>query len=115
MMSSIRHIAIISFLILLPSCGNIPMSYRSYSERDISISIKPAEFRFIDVGQGDATLITTPNGKKILIDAGTSEMAGSRILPLLANSELELIIASHYDADHIGGIPEILKGKDNDT
>jgi competence protein ComEC len=111
--------SIVFFLLLitlLNSCGNIPPEFdwpdeKNQNRNDSSKTDGKLQFRFIDVGQGDATLITTPNGKQILIDAGTPEMGSERVLPLLG-SGMELIIASHYDTDHIGGIAEVIKGPD---
>lgn len=54
---------------------------------------------FIDVGQGDSTLIITPNGKKILIDGGENT-----IVPYLLDrkiKELDYVIISHFDDDHV--------------
>jgi competence protein ComEC len=62
---------------------------------------------FLDVGQGDATLIRTPDGKNVLIDAGPS---GERVLAHLAALKvkvLDLVIASHNHADHIGGMAAV--------
>ena len=62
---------------------------------------------FFDVGQGDAALITTPEGKHILIDAGPS---GPRIMSLLEAyglHTLDMVIASHNHADHIGGMADV--------
>lgn len=112
---------IISFSILtITGCGNMPQAYETqykHGQNPAGADLNEnniVSFRFIDIGQGDATLITTPNGKAVLIDGGVSEMGRERVLPLLAESDsgLELIIASHYDADHIGGIPEVIKGMD---
>ena len=69
----------------------------------------------LDVGQGDAALVIGPSGKTLLIDGGPSGSGAVTILPLLASLEitrLNWIIATHYDADHIGGIPEVLLGPD---
>lgn len=65
---------------------------------------------FINVGQGDSTLIETPNGKKILIDGGPPE-AGTRILEYLREHrihKLDLLIATHPDVDHIGGLVTVI-------
>lgn len=106
-----RSLFIAAFL-LVQSCGNMPVPYNPAPNAQEGGGLKPITFRFIDVGEGDATLVTTPNGKNILIDAGYGAMGKARVLPLLENTEIELIIASHYDSDHIGGIPEVLKGGD---
>lgn len=69
----------------------------------------------LDVGQGDATLIRGPNGKTLLIDAGRANSGISVILPELEKrgvDHLDWILATHYDADHIGGFSEIVRGND---
>lgn len=61
---------------------------------------------FIDVGQGDATLIVTPKNKKILIDGGGDEqndVGKNTLLPYLLDrniKSLDYIIISHFDSDH---------------
>ncbi len=66
---------------------------------------------FCDVGQGDAVLIT--RGKEqILVDGGRGSQA---VLSCLAKQlpfwdrQLELVVATHADADHIGGLPAVLR------
>jgi len=60
---------------------------------------------FIDVGQGDATLIDTTE-KDVLIDAGTRSNGQLVFDYLIANSitRLDFVIGTHPDADHIGGL-----------
>jgi beta-lactamase superfamily II metal-dependent hydrolase len=62
-----------------------------------------------DVGQGDGALVITPEGRRILIDAGTSSTPISRYLAATGNDTLDLVIASHAHSDHIGGMPDILR------
>lgn len=66
-----------------------------------------------DVGQGDACLIHTEQGSNILIDGGPGNYVASNIiLPYLLREgidHLDLIIASHPDADHIGGLPGVIR------
>lgn len=73
---------------------------------------------FIDVGQGDCTLITTPNHRTILIDGGGSVNSekydvGKRVLlPYLLNhgiKKIDLLVVSHFDADHCKGLMAILE------
>ena len=66
---------------------------------------------YIDVGQGDSILITTPENKTILIDAGDS-WSHSTITNFLSDKgidTLDAFIATHPDADHIGGADEVLE------
>lgn len=73
---------------------------------------------FADVGQGDCVLIRTPQGKNIIIDGGGSindekgSYAGERIVvPLLYDlnmAEIDLMIATHSHADHIGGLKSVI-------
>jgi competence protein ComEC len=66
---------------------------------------------FLDVGQGDAALITTPQGQQILVDGGPSPAALTsalgREMPFWDRS-LDLVIMTHPDADHITGLTEVL-------
>ena len=70
---------------------------------------KPAGLQILqfDVGQGDAALITTPEGRHILIDAGPDQYMVADLLLNLGIDTLDLVIASHNHADHIGGMPEV--------
>ena len=64
-----------------------------------------------DVGQGDGIIITTSAGNSMLIDGGQTIEGKDEILAQLSNlgiNNLDYIIASNYDPDHIGNIPHIL-------
>ncbi|MCI8362346.1 MAG: MBL fold metallo-hydrolase [Clostridia bacterium] len=76
------------------------------------IKIVPTNLKiyFIDVGQGDSTLIITPNHKNILIDGGGNETSKSydigknTLLPYLLDrgiTRLDYIFISHFDSDHV--------------
>ena len=81
------------------------------------IPIIPRNLRiyFIDVGQGDCTLIITPTNKTILIDGGGQENfdVGKKVLiPYLLNRKImkiDYIINSHTDTDHLEGLLTVLK------
>lgn len=64
---------------------------------------------FLDVGQGDSIFIEAPNGFQVLIDGGPDSKVVrelSKILPFY-DREIDLVIATHGDSDHIGGLPEV--------
>lgn len=66
---------------------------------------------FINVGQGDAILLQTPKGYNILVDTGPKKSA-NMLLNYLKNiqvSSLDLLVITHPDFDHIGGIPSLLE------
>jgi len=70
------------------------------------------QINFLDIGQGDATLITTTEGQHILIDCGPPDQAILNALDQqLAwwDRNINLIIITHDHADHWGGLKEILK------
>ncbi len=72
------------------------------------------EVYFFDVGQGDSELIRLPGGENILIDAGTSstedELVGE--LRSLGAETLDLVVATHPHADHIGGMAAVMDAFD---
>ena len=60
-----------------------------------------------DVGQGDATLITTPRGKRILIDAGGAGDSIAARIKRVGVDTIDLLVATHNHIDHIGGIADV--------
>ncbi len=72
---------------------------------------KYAQVSFLDVGQGDAILITASNRNQILIDAGRDKKVLrelGKVMPFFDRS-IDVLIETHPDADHIGGMPEVVK------
>jgi len=65
---------------------------------------------FLDVGQGDAILLTTADGVQVLVDGGPDgtvvrELGG--VLPAFDRT-IDLVVATHLDKDHIGGLIDVL-------
>lgn len=67
---------------------------------------------FLDVGQGDAILLTTPHGRQVLVDGGPSGARLARelgeVLPHWDRS-LDVVVLTHPQEDHAGGLPEIAR------
>jgi competence protein ComEC len=63
---------------------------------------------FLDVGQGDAAVIRTPDGATVLVDAGPDEQQVATELAALGIRRIDLAVATHAHADHIDGFPAIL-------
>lgn len=65
---------------------------------------------FIDVGQGDATWLSLPDGRHVLVDGGPPQ-AGPTVVAYMRErgvEEIHLLVATHGHADHIGGLPHLL-------
>ena len=83
----------------------------------IYVTDKNLKIYFVDVGQGDCTLIQTHEKKNILIDGGGSEFGSfdvgeSILLPYLLNrgiNKIDYMMISHFDSDHIGGLFYIME------
>jgi competence protein ComEC len=63
--------------------------------------------RFFDVGQGDAALVTSPEGASVLIDAGPDEIQVATELSALGVKRLDVAVATHPHADHVAGFPAV--------
>ena len=84
----------------------------------VAVSVWPAggpgELRVtvLDVGQGDAILVTTPNGEQVVVDGGPSGIVLARelgeVLPHWQR-EIAAVVLTHADADHVGGLPALLR------
>lgn len=71
---------------------------------------------FLDVGQGDATVIELPGGQTVLIDGGaayeTLDMGRAVVAPFLWDRgirRLDYVIGTHPQLDHVGGLASILE------
>jgi len=77
----------------------------------LPLPFQRAELWQLDVGQGDASLIRLPGKVEILVDGGRGG-AATRLegaLGALGVDDLDVIIATHADADHIQALPEVMR------
>jgi len=65
---------------------------------------------FLDVGQGDAIFIQSPSGKQMLIDSGRDSSVLRQLGEVMSFSDrnIDYVLATHPDADHIGGLAVVL-------
>ena len=111
-----------SVVLLVLIAANAAIAYALFYSRPEVLTVS-----FLDVGQGDAIFVRSPDGVEMLIDGGKDRSA-LRELPRLMgplDRNIDLIVETHPDADHIGGLPGILErygisyflspGKESDT
>ena len=108
-----RPIARRRVLIVVGACIAISV-WQSVLEGD---AVPDLEVVFLDVGQGDATLVETPNGRHVLVDAGVrspyTDQGERTVVPYLERfgiTHLDALVLTHSDADHIGGARAVLEG-----
>lgn len=89
-----------------------------------SVLAQPAgqqlRLHFLDVGQGDSTLIECPGGQLILVDGGSGISASSQpqgardhLRRVIGSAmKLDLVLVSHPDRDHYNALPYLLEGID---
>ena len=103
-----KKILLLCFILLLAGCTEITQPI----DKPITevVSGKKMSVHFIDVGQGDSVFIQSPSGKAMLIDAGLKG-AGKEVVAYLKAqgvTKLDYLVATHPDADHIGGLVSVL-------
>lgn len=103
-----KKILLFFMILLLVGCTDVT----EQGETQTTISTSGSEMRvhFIDVGQGDSILIQSPNGKTMLIDGGIKG-EGDNVVAYIQQqgvSKLDYVVATHPDADHIGGLIAVL-------
>jgi competence protein ComEC len=103
------------FVILLLIAGAALFYYFSKREPEPSPAPVPGPVegrlvvRFLDIGQGDAQLLQLPGGEVILIDSGDRGKPTVDLLRQYGVGSIDLLIATHPHADHIGEVRDILR------
>jgi competence protein ComEC len=64
-----------------------------------------------DVGQGDATVLAAGEGAGVVVDAGPDPVLADRCLTALGITEIPLVVLTHFHADHVMGLPGVLRGR----
>lgn len=75
----------------------------------INIIHKPLKIHFVDVGQGDCTVITTTSRRNIVIDTGEKENVVVKYLLDRKIKNVDFLIISHFDSDHCKNASDIIE------
>ncbi len=112
-------LSIILTIFMLCGCTAANLSKEAVQDgtANTSASASPAAsnmltVHYIDVGQGDSILITTPDNKNMLIDAGEGENNRGSVIKYLNSANitsLDTVIATHPHSDHINAMADVLK------
>ena len=109
-------LAVLTLLCAFYSLIN-PKILKMFDEKLKIVSSKNATMvHFISVGQGDAAAINLPDGKVLLVDAGSvdsnvtfTKYIQEKVLGSKRNKKIDYLVMTHADADHIGGVLKLLK------
>lgn len=81
-----------------------------------TVSIRPGVLTvaFLDIGQGDSILIQSPTGRRLLVDGGPDGAVLRELATVLPwySRRIDVVLATHPDTDHIGGLPDVLSRYD---
>jgi beta-lactamase superfamily II metal-dependent hydrolase len=115
----------------LPDGSILPVKVKGFIEPRASLKLKATDLvkpraqndvlkvNFVDVQQGDGSVIEAPDGTVILVDGGDNQLfarylAGRfRGTSLASPQPIACILVTHGDADHFQGLPEILESESN--
>lgn len=97
--------------IAIALCASVALSF-GLSKPVIRLGWPEANWSVVacDVGQGDA-LVLRSQGKIAVIDVGREAEPVDSCLDSLGVSTIDLLVLTHYDADHVGGLSGVLQGR----
>lgn len=95
---------LMSVFIVVSFCGCSDNYNRTDSQ------LKDLTVEYIDIGQGDSSLIRLPDGRNMLIDGGTQATANqiTEHLKNLGIDSIDIVVATHPHEDHIGGLDDVI-------
>ena len=102
-------LALLGVIIFVEACRPRPAGRGGAAGDVAALGDARLTIEFLDVGQGDAALIRTPEGKTALIDAGPSPERAAQLLEERGVTRLDLAVVSHHHADHYGGMRAVVE------
>lgn len=102
---AIRRIFLL-LVALVVSCAPYLASYIPIEQKGDGKTLRVVIF---DIGQGDSIFIQSPSGKQVLIDGGPDGTVLRRLASEMGyfDRTLDMVVATHEDRDHIGGLPDV--------
>jgi len=101
-----RHAAPV--LALLALAGSLALARSSTDADPAAVPVDGLRVTILDVGQGDAILLEPGDGEPLLVDAGPADAGVAATLADRGVERLAAVVATHSQADHIGGVPDLL-------
>jgi competence protein ComEC len=97
-------------LVVLTGCSPMSVFNESAGSTTILRADGKLQVLFLDVGQGASQLLISPSGKTMLIDAGNNDKEQVMLdyLKQYQITKLDIVIGTHPDADHIGGLDKVI-------
>ncbi len=102
---------IVLFLLLHIRLFSSPPPVEDSDNGEQTSSTTTVRIHFLDIGQGDATLIEFPTGEQILIDCAIDARvleALGRVMPVY-DKHIDYLFLTHPDKDHYGGCVDVLE------
>ncbi|MDQ5927978.1 MAG: competence protein ComEC [Patescibacteria group bacterium] len=90
----------------------VALAWMAYDMPDKKLTVA-----FLDIGQGDSIFIQSPTGRQVLIDGGIDRdvLAELALVMPFFDRSIDVVIATHPDKDHIGGLPYVFEQYDIDV
>ncbi|MDO4244869.1 MAG: ComEC/Rec2 family competence protein [Deinococcus sp.] len=104
--ADILAVALVVFMCVLAACNTQLDKGRGEPTGQVAPPQGEVSVQFLNVGQGDAVLVRSPEGKTMLVDGGRSAERMREQLAAQGVGKIDLMVASHADADHIAGLVE---------
>jgi beta-lactamase superfamily II metal-dependent hydrolase len=110
-----KYLALVGILVFVIIA--LFFAYKNISKNFNFNHNKNLQVYFLDVGQGDAIFIKSPSGKTMLVDAGPQNNVLKPLSKqfLFHKKHIDVLLATHPDADHVAGFVPILKNYTVDT
>lgn len=99
-------------LLYIVIASSVALAWMAYEQVPTTAGeMAPLVLAFLDVGQGDAIFIQSPTGTQVLIDGGINRdvLAELALVMPFFDHSLDVVIATHPDKDHIGGLPHVFE------